>query len=528
MKLPIICPCGAALRVDVRLAGQPLVCPACGSENMLTTPVAGIPEPAPVSVPAPKATVELPSWIVVPILGYLMLVGGVIVLVGWWIAQPVQEPAVNAPILVEEKPPLVAQTPVSEEPEPAALKEPEFETRPSESFVLPRRMPTGNTEAPVLRPLEPMPNAVAPAAPVSEKSQPIKWAIEKPVGGLIPMVEISSRASADLLYSVRRLRLPDDAGKPLRLAVTPAGHDDIGNILTRMGDGYRFSTLRNLDLLSLEALQAHDVIFLTCADLFAQDFQAVLPLRKFVEQGGTLYASDLRGDMVLAAFPEFRARGPIWPGVPQRVEASVVEPGLQSYLQRKTIPLVFEAPGWRPAAFDPKKVTVCLQGTYRNMNGQTANAPLLVKFRVQQGTVIFTSFHHAKNDTAIVRKLLDYLAFASVSARSEARLRAFMQRYDFAPQDLRPTLLTAGQKADATYQHPGGGLQIAIGFEHQQAKLKLTLHSPTGQSIEHDDQGIFLIDVPNAPAGAWRYTVTPIELPHDNFPSVVAVGAGKS
>src|SRR5207253_610917 len=120
---------------------------------------------------------------------------------------------------------------------------------------------------------------------------------------------------------------------------------------------------------------------------------------------------------------EFRARMPVLPGVPQNVEASVVDPGLQSYLGHKTIPLCFEADSWRPAAFDGTKVEVCLRGTYRNQLGQTKLAPLLVKFRVQKGTVIFTSFHHAKNDGAIVRKLLDYLIFTTVNARSETRVK---------------------------------------------------------------------------------------------------------
>ncbi len=527
MKLPLTCLCGAALRVDLRHAGTPLICPACGI-NKLFVPAIGILERPTPSVPTPTETVELPSWIVAPILAYLTLVSGVIVLIGWWIAQPANEPAPYAQIQLKDKEPLAAATPVIAEMGPASVEEHVVERRPSESFVLPRRMPSAGAEPPVLRLPEPTPNAVAPVSPVMEKPQAITWAIEKPVSGMIPMVEISARASADLHYSVRRLRLGDDAVKPLRLAVTPAGHDDIGSILTRMGDGYGYSNLRNPELLSYQTLREYDVIFLTCADLFAQDFQAVLPLRKFVEQGGTLYASDLRGDMVLAAFPEYRARSAIWPGVPQRVDASVVEPGLQAYLQRKTIHLTFEAPGWRPAAFDPKKVTVCLQGTYRDMNGQAAVAPLLVKFRVQQGTVIFTSFHHVKNDSVIVRKLLDYLVFASVSARSEARLREFMGRYDFAPQDLRPAVLTAGQKTEATYQHAGGGLQFALGFEHQGARLKLTLRAPTGQIIEHEDQGIFLIEVQKAPAGAWQYTVTPIEVPFENFPSVVAVGTSKS
>jgi hypothetical protein len=294
-----------------------------------------------------------------------------------------------------------------------------------------------------------------------------------------------------------------------------------------MGDGYRFTKLRSQDLMSLQTLNTYDVVFLTCAELYAHDFHAVLPLRKFVEQGGTLYASDLRGDMLLAAFPELRATpGPL-PGLPQSVDADVMDKGLESFLQRKKVPLTFDAPYWRPAGFDSRKVTVCLSGTYRNQMGQIQTAPLLVKFAFKRGQVIFTSFHHPKNDRDIVHKLVDYLVFASVNARSEARVRELMARYRFAPSDLRPLLLAPGRNMEGVFQHAGGDLQVALGLENEGAKLKLTLHAPTGQVIEHEDQGIYLIEVPAAPSGGWRFTITPVELPHGNFPILLAVGAMK-
>ncbi len=526
MKLLITCPCGERVHVNTLHEGKPVACPKCGVVNTLRLPVARIPPKA--------ADASLPEWIVAPILGYLTLISGLIVLAGWWGAQlPANVVRHASKPIVEPEREIMAdvalEKPVEAVPPTPMLTESDEEPKPSnESFVLPRRTrPMDDDLAPALE--------TSPIVPAVDKPTPARsrliWALDKPaakIGGLMLPIETSRGEVGNLHYSVRRLRLDDDSRKPLRLGVTPVAHDDIGGILAKMGDGYRYSTLRSQDLMSIQSLRNFDVIFLTCADLYPQDFQAVLPLRKFVELGGTLYASDLRGDMVLAAFPEFRAGQPALPGVPQNVEASIVDQGLQSFMGRKAIPLTFEAPGWRPASFHPAKTTVCVQGAYRNQLGQQQVAPLLVKFRAQRGTVIFTSFHHSKNDSEIVRKLLDYLVFASVNAKSEARLRELMERYDFAPQDLRPVVLNADQKAQATHQHAGGGLQIALGFHQQGAKLKLTLREPTGQVIEHEDEGIYLIEVPKAPPGVWQYTVTPVELPHANFPIVVAVGTLKS
>ena len=60
------------------------------------------------------------------------------------------------------------------------------------------------------------------------------------------------------------------------------------------------------------------------------------------------------------------------------------------------------------------------------------------------------------------------------------------------------------------------------------AKIKLTLRAPNGQTIEHTDQGVYLIEVPSAAAGVWQYTITPVELPQRALPMINAIGRTKS
>lgn len=535
MIIQIDCPCGRKMTACTLLVA-PMVCPDCGFPNAARLPMPAISEKTRSRSKADHAGV-VPEWIMAPILVYLTYVSAVIVAIGWSLATPSQSATtIDAPASMamathlEESRPSAQQSPPLQESAGAEEIEPKSY---NESFTLPRRRSSIDDEEMIARPIKVGADDSAAPPRFTRAGMPIAWSLDaKPqkTGGLylIPPVEIAQGEVGHLHFSLRRLRLSDETPRRLKLAVTPIAHDDVASILTKMGEGYRFATLQNQDLFFLQTLRKYDVVFLTCADVYAQDFQAALPLRKFVELGGTLYASDLRGDLVLAAFPEFRARVPVLPGVPQEVEAQIVDSGLQSHLGRKSIPLTFDAPGWRPAAFNPDLVKVCLTGRYRNQMGIEQLAPLLVKFSFGRGAVIFTSFHHAKNDSATVHKLLDYLVFASVSARSEARVRELMQRYDFAPADLRPVILNGGQELQGKFQHAGGGLQIALGFENQGAKLKLTLHSPTGQKIEHEDQGVYLIEVPVAVPGAWQYSVTPIELPHANFPVVVAVGNLKS
>jgi hypothetical protein len=491
-------------------------------------------------IPAPPRHDEaLPGWLAPALLAGLVAVGGVIALVGWLVMSPDRPAVGDTDVVVQtEGPPASEPAPVVSEKTPTPAVEPDavIDPPPRDAIALQRRMPMGY--APGQNVLVPMDVEAAPPklktpAPEERKAaliSPLQWALEPADSRgtyLIMPVEVAKVENTSIPYTVRRLKLAGDAPRQLRLAVTPVMHDDLGSVLTSMGDGYRFAQLRKEDLFNYDALKKYDVVFLTCADLYAQDFQAAGPLRKFVMNGGTLYASDLRGDLLQAAFPEYRSMAPVMPGVPQNVEASVVELGLRSYLGRRSIPLSFEAPDWRPPPFDPAKVTVCLRGTYRNNRGDALIVPLLVKFNMQKGTVIFTSFHHTKNDSAVVRKLLDYLVFASVSARSEARVRELMQRSKFSAHEMRPVVLNPADAIEGTYEHSAGGLQIACGFENLGARVKITLRSPGGQVIEHAEEGLYLIEVPKAGPGVWRYTVTPLELPYGNFPIIVAVGGAR-
>jgi hypothetical protein len=483
-------------------------------------------QPAP--PPLPEMTWRVAAAILGGLTGFSACLVLVALVVAWLLPRPSAEPApivvINEPLAAVAPPVPIQPTPPVAPPTIPEQDDPPREM-PREEVKLVRRLPSFAEEpAPMKLPAAPQPE---PEKPVVR--QPLRWAVEMPAPtkrddtNLIVPIEIARIDEGIIHYSLRRLRFPDEP-KPLRLAVTPFAHDDVAGLLKSMGDGYRYTTIRNEDTWSLPTLRSYDIVFLTCADVFYQDFQAAMPLRKFVELGGTLYASDLRGDLVLAAFPEFRSRMPLLPGVPQSVEANVVDSGLQEYLNRKTIPLSFDAPNWRPAAFDANKSTVYLKGAYRNQLGETWSAPLLVKFRAGKGTVVFTSFHHSRNDTAIVQKLVEYLVYSSVSARSEARVKELMVRSKFAAEDLRPAFLSKARSVEGMCKHEGGAMQFALGFENLGAKLKLTVRSPSGQTIEYEDQGLFLIEIPKAEAGLWRYTVTPIELPHPHFPVVVAVG----
>jgi len=341
---------------------------------------------------------------------------------------------------------------------------------------------------------------------------------------------------------------PGTAGRPLRLAVTPPEYDDMGKLLETLGTGYRYTTIEQDDLLDPGRLAEFDVLFLTCGGVPREWLSRRLrsgerngggvfrarpeildslrtSLRGFVGRGGTLYASDWRIELLAVAFPELVDRAALEKGAVQTVEADVVDPGLRRRLG-PTIPLRFDQPAWRPAAFRVPEVTTYLRGTYQKVDGQEGTGPLLVTFPFQEGSVVFTSFHNEAQNSEIELELLRYLVFTTVTAREDARIKRTMVRGGLSPKERSLlSVSSGGEPVTQSYRcQDRGRLQFVLGFEDQGARLSLTLTGPDGRRYEKHGARTFTIEVPDAAPGEWQYTVTPLEVPYRNFPFTLTIG----
>ena len=337
--------------------------------------------------------------------------------------------------------------------------------------------------------------------------------------------------------------------QPLRLAVTPPEYDDMGKLLDTFGTGYRHTRIECDDLLDAARLEPYDVVFLTCggvprhwlgarrlrrgerggAGVFRARADIVRrlrhSLRTYVDGGGTLYASDWQFGIIAIAFREFIDQSKVARGAVQTVNAQVVDRELQRRLGN-TNELRFDKPSWCPAAFGGPEVVTLLSGKYETVEGKRMTGPLLVEIPFGDGTIIFTSFHNEKQNSKTELELLRYLVFASVTAGVDASVKRTMVRGGFSPVDRNLLSASSGDRSIAqTYRCAGGtDLQFVLGFRGPGAKLQLVVVGPDGRRFEESGASPVTIDVPNAKAGDWKYTVTPLEVPYKNFPFTLTVG----
>jgi hypothetical protein len=297
--------------------------------------------------------------------------------------------------------------------------------------------------------------------------------------------------------------------------------DDVGKLLDSMGDGYKYDYIKETDLNDLDKLKQFDVVFCSCSA--AKSPEAVAKtLHSYVAQGGTLYASDWRYDVVAEAFPEVRDSNLAGLGVDTVVNADVVDPGLREIVGPK-FELKFELDSWKTAAFsgDRDRVQVMLRGKYTDkFTGSSRVVPLLVKFKYGSGNVIFTSYHHGKHNSVAEEKLLKYLVHKLITARQEMEIEETLHKNKFSP--AKSNLFSASKEAPQqkyTHNNPEPGkLRFDVLFANEAgAEIKLTVKSPSGKSYEKQSTSSFVLEVANAEAGNWTYTITALQVPTADF-----------
>ena len=316
-------------------------------------------------------------------------------------------------------------------------------------------------------------------------------------------------------------------GATKTLAVSASGFDRISKSLDKLGAGFQYEMIEDETLVDAAALHRYQAVFLTCTDAKGappEDLAKVL--RVYVNNGGTLYTSDLRFDVVAAAFPELVDPASVAQGVPQDVQALVISPELRDVLGPEIL-LHIKSDRWRPAAFKGDDVSVLLKGSLKTTAGPSIDAPLAVRFPVGKGTVIFTSFHSEGRVSDVEAKLLEFLAVKTLTSAPEARLTESLADAGLTVRAVRAVALDAGDtpKYHDTELTSTGPVSFRLEPVRPGALLHLEVVDPTGKTTSKKGDKALAIDLPDAASGRWRFCATAESAPYPSFQAVIVVGS---
>ncbi len=345
---------------------------------------------------------------------------------------------------------------------------------------------------------------------------------------------------------------------PPNIAVTTPYFDDIGSILDQMGDPWnQWTQIQDSDLANYNFISQFDVIFANCNPYAYDHAQAATnSLRQFVQNGGSLYASDWAFVYVDAAFPgyiDFPSDPYI--GMAQSVTARITDPGLASYLDPasppSTVDLNYNLGAWVIIDSVAADTKVHLRGSFDTyslslLSGDKtrrpgiespqpsglsaaawmADRPLLVSFRYGNGQVVYTTFHNEAQQGPVEQKLIRYLILMPATTELQLEVEQVVAAGSAQLRELTLNSIAPGQTSSLFNFMQDVVSNLLFVFHWGGSTLRVDVYKPDGSlyaAVESSWPPI-VIPVRYADPGTWKYQVTAIDVPYDNYPYAAGIG----
>ena len=231
-----------------------------------------------------------------------------------------------------------------------------------------------------------------------------------------------------------------DCFDPLEVdvAVITGDYDDFQLVLSNMGfanyevvDGLDTGELRGF-LMDDEAMAQYDIIFFNGGfteegviyggDDEAASTAVMANIREYVNNGGSIYASDWAYDVVEQGWPDTLdfvgdddEPDAAQTGEYGQVTAAISDASLAEWLGGNYIDIEYDLPVWPPIENTSSAVSVHLAGTIEYREGTRSytlsSVPLLTSFTSGEGRVVFSTFRVAKNASTDMMLVLQYMMY---------------------------------------------------------------------------------------------------------------------
>ncbi len=212
-----------------------------------------------------------------------------------------------------------------------------------------------------------------------------------------------------------------------RIAVIDGDWDDVGSVLTHVGvdptmvtEFGRYEWPESL-FADYETLASYDIVFINCGT-DESDYLATPAmqenLRQYVQNGGSVYASDWAYDIIEASFPDYIdfVGEDLYPqsaetGSEGVYAATVEDPELLGALSTSAISLNYPLGSWAMIEAVSPSVRVFIRGEANSYETYYPSIPHTVSFAVGEGKVVYSSFHQEPGVNLQQEQVLRLLMF---------------------------------------------------------------------------------------------------------------------
>lgn len=198
------------------------------------------------------------------------------------------------------------------------------------------------------------------------------------------------------------------------LAVVLGSYDSIEEIVIDLGYESYLDTLNAGQLSKSSTLENYSIVFINCGS----GGSATLPddrvsaLRDYINNGGTLYVSDLEQDYAEEIFPgtaSFKNNTST-----QTVAANISSNDLQKFVGKSSVDIKYDFSSWERVVSTSDTTSyptpeTLLSGQPKELNSGTE--PLAITYDTGPGRFVYTTFHNEAGATSDQRVVLKYYVF---------------------------------------------------------------------------------------------------------------------
>lgn len=337
-------------------------------------------------------------------------------------------------------------------------------------------------------------------------------------------------------------------GTANKLAITPAGYDDMGEVLEKLG--YNAAKISIDDLSSLSTLNQYDSVYINCSSSasYIKD-EAAAAIKNYVQNGGTVYASDWASSVVEKSFPgkvNFYGSGgdennsnptsSSQVGNVGEQTAKVVDSGLASVLGKKEVKVNFDAGSWVVIDSAGNGTKVHIQGPanisdYDSTEGTKTlqDKPYVVSFTEGKGQVLYTSFHNEAQNTEDMEKILNWFGIKTKAGKLAQTTNTLLEKD--GNKVLQEVTDGLNQDESKSYSFKATGeADFSVTLNFGGSAIEMTVTGPDGKKISSKNVGSppYTYEIKGAKEGTYAVSVKGSEIPEKNYPFVLAFSGPES
>lgn len=349
-----------------------------------------------------------------------------------------------------------------------------------------------------------------------------------------------------------------------KLAVTPKGYDDMGAVLKDLG--YSATEIDEEDLTSESKLSQYDAVYINCSAATSSVFEdAGSAVKKYVEGGGTVYASDWANSIIEKAFPgkikfyNGMGENSEWAGAESnsrvgqegKVTANVTDSGLAAVLGKTSVEVNFDLSSWAVIDDVGSDTNVLMRGPAKvfNFSGSDLsnpdswggsdntwdaqkleelqkqkssaektldNKPFVVTFKQGKGQVLYTSFHNEAQVTSDTKAVLNW--FAVWTKASKLGLAAH-ELADADKQEVLQEVIDSINKGDTKkYKfNATGDADFKVTLNFGGSALTMTIINPDGKEVSKEVSSPPYTETIKATKGEYTIKVQGTDVPEKNY-----------